>query len=651
MLLAFLLLPMVMWVTMRFGLMGASLLVLGISIIAISSSAYGSGPFAHANPYQTALELWVFMSTLSLVVLMISALRAEWDAIEHAWRSSEIKLRAVIDGALDAIVTIDENGHLQEFNPAAERIFGYTRDQVIGRPLAEVMIPPAKRHAHSMGHQRFISTGEKTIFNKRLELVAIRADGSEFPVEVTITSVDNIGLPLVTGFIRDITERKQAEQEIRSLAFFDPLTGLPNRRLLQDRLEQALVSSGRSLQYGAVIFIDLDNFKALNDTRGHALGDLLLVEIARRLRECIRAEDTVARLGGDEFVVVLEDLSEDLSHSIAQAKQLAEKIQITVNQPYQLQEIEHHHTSSIGICLFQGVEISAQELLKRSDTAMYQAKSRGRNTFVFFDPQMQAALEKRSRIESEMRKALANNEFQIYYQPQVDEHAHVFGVELLIRWMQPEHGLVMPNDFIPLAEETGLIIPIGHWVLKQACEQIKSWQACPAKQHIMVSVNVSAVQFRQMGFVDEVVMLILEAGIPPSLLKLELTESTVLDNIDDTVRKMVALRAIGVRLSMDDFGTGYSSLAYLKQLPFTQVKIDKSFVRDIVDDTNDAAIVQAIVGISKSLGLNVIAEGVETKAQLDLLMQYGCYKFQGYYFAKPAPLYEFEQFFHKTHPD
>jgi len=279
-------------------------------------------------------------------------------------------------------------------------------------------------------------------------LVAIRADGSEFPVEVTITSIDNIGLPLVTGFIRDITERKQAEQEIRNLAFFDALTNLPNRRLLQDRLEQALISSSRSLQYGAVIFIDLDNFKALNDTRGHALGDLLLVEIARRLSDCVRADDTVARLGGDEFVLVLENISDDLTQAIAKAKQLAEKIQVVINQPYYLQEIEHHHTSSIGICLFQGVEQTAEELLQRSDTAMYQAKSRGRNTFVFFDPQMQAALEKRSRIEAEMRKAITNNEFQIYYQPQVDAHAQVFGVELLIRWMQPEHGLVMPNDFI-----------------------------------------------------------------------------------------------------------------------------------------------------------------------------------------------------------
>ncbi|HSH98006.1 MAG: EAL domain-containing protein [Methylophilaceae bacterium] len=648
MLLAFLLLPMVMWVTMRFGLMGASILVLGISIIAISTAANASGPFSHANPHQTAIELWVFMSTLSLVVLMISALRAEWDAIEQAMLSSEIKLRAVIDGALDAIVTIDENGHLQEFNPAAERIFGYTREQVIGRPLAEVIIPPAQRHAHAIGHRKFIATGKKNIFNKRLEMNAIRADGSEFPVELTITSVDNMGLPLVTGFIRDITERKQAEQEIRNLAFFDALTGLPNRRLLQDRLEQALVSSGRTLQYGAVIFIDLDNFKALNDTRGHALGDILLIEIARRLSECVRADDTVARLGGDEFVLVLENLSDDLTQSIAQAKLLAEKIQATINQPYYLQEIEHHHTSSIGISLFQGVDIAAQELLKRSDTAMYQAKSAGRNTFVFFDPNMQAALEKRSRIEAEMRKALVQHEFEVYYQPQVDEQSRIIGAELLIRWMQPEHGLVMPMEFIPLAEETSLIIPIGHWVLRQACEQLKVWQSRPEKQQLTLSVNVSAVQFRQASFVDDVAAMLVETGISPSLLKLELTESTVLDNLNDTVRKMMALRAIGVRLSMDDFGTGYSSLAYLKQLPFSQVKIDKSFVRDIVEDANDAAIVQAIVAISKSLEINVIAEGVETKSQLDFLVEYGCRQFQGYFFARPLPLNEFEQFFHKT---
>ena len=635
MLLAFIVLPLVIWSAMRFGITGASLAVLGLSMIAVWSTFDMQGPFYQMDTHQGIFALWVFMSTLALVALMITVLQSERLQSEVAMRNSEAQLRAVIDGALDAIVTIDESGHLVEFNPAAERIFGYTREQVVGRPLAEVIIPQSMRSAHSLGHRRFVATGEKHIFDRRLELTAMRADGSEFPVELTITSLRDKGLPLVTGFIRDISERKQAEQEIRNLAFFDSLTGLPNRRLLIDRLQQAFATSARSRSYGAVLFIDLDNFKSLNDTRGHDMGDLLLVEVAQRLRQCVRAEDTVSRLGGDEFVVVLEDLSVDLQQAIAQAKAVSEKISEVVNHPYRLQEIEHHHSCSIGIGFFCGNDMPIDELMKRSDTAMYQAKAAGRNTMRIFDPTMQAALEKRIELESQLRIAMQHDQLHLCYQVQVDEQKRVFGAEILLRWNHPKYGLMLPSEFIPVAEDSGLIIPIGHWVMKSACEQIKLWQSEPPAKHIQLAVNVSARQFRHPDFVHEVTELLSVTGADPSLLKLELTESVVLDNIEDAVAKMNALRQIGVRFSMDDFGTGYSSLAYLKLLPLTQVKIDQSFVRDIAIDPNDAAIVKTIIGMSNSLGLDVIAEGVEKEAQFKLLKEYGCKKFQGYLFSKP----------------
>ena len=635
MLLAFVVLPLVIWSAMRFGITGASLAVLGLSLIAVWATYNLHGPFFQLNTHQGIFGLWVFMSTLALVALMITVQQSERLQSEIAMRSSEAQLRAVIDGALDAIVTIDAAGHLVEFNPAAERMFGYSRADVIGRPLGEVIIPPSLRAAHVQGHQRFVATGEKHIFDRRVELTGMRADGSEFPIELTITSLRDKGLPLITGFMRDISERKQAEQEIRNLAFFDALTGLPNRRLLIDRLQQAFATSSRSRNYGAVLFIDLDNFKSLNDSRGHDMGDLLLIEVARRLRQCVRAEDTVSRLGGDEFVVVLEDLSTELEQAISQAKAVSDKISEVINQPYALQDVEHHHSCSIGIGFFCGNDMPVDELMKRSDTAMYQAKAAGRNTMRIYDPAMQATLEKRIELEAQLRVALQHRQLHLCYQVQVDEHKRVFGAEILLRWDHPKYGLMLPSEFIPVAEESGLIIPIGHWVLQSACEQIHRWQTDVPPKPIQLAVNVSARQFRHPDFVHEVTTLLDRTGANPALLKLELTESVVLDNIDDAVAKMNALRALGVRFSMDDFGTGYSSLAYLKLLPLTQVKIDQSFVRDIAVDPNDAAIVKTIIGMSQSLGLDVIAEGVEKEAQFTLLKAYGCRKFQGYLFSKP----------------
>lgn len=648
-LLAFLVLPLVIWTAMLFGNIGASLAVFGLSMIAVVATSLGYGPFHQVDAQQGIVALWVFMCTLTLVVLMITVLQSQRALTEQELRDSQAKLRAVVDGALDAVVTIDAEGRLIEFNPAAERIFGHARADVMGKTLAEVMIPNYLREAHTNGHQQFIKTGHKHIFDRRLELVAVHADGHEFPVEVTITSLHDKGLPLVTGFIRDITKRKQAEESIRNLAFFDSLTGLPNRRLLLDRMQQAMATSARSLTYGAVLFIDLDNFKALNDTRGHDVGDLLLIEVAKRIRQGVRAQDTVSRLGGDEFVVALEDLSMDVQQAASEARQVGEKILSEINRPYALQDQEHHSSSSLGMCLFKGYDVGLDELLKRADTAMYQAKASGRNTLRFFDSAMQAAIEGRVALESQLRHALIDQQLLLHYQPQVDADRRVFGVEALLRWQHPVRGMVGPVEFIPIAEEGGLIIPIGNWVIMTACEQLKRWEGVAHAQHLQMAVNVSARQFRQIDFVDEVKRALQVTGADPNLLKLELTESLVIDDIYDTVEKMGALQLMGVRFSMDDFGTGYSSLAYLKQLPLSQVKIDQSFVRDIAVDASDATIVQTIIVMSNTLGLNVIAEGVETEGQFELLKQYGCRQFQGYLFSRPIVLEALEQLLVENH--
>lgn len=636
--LSFVLLPMVIWAAMRYGIGGASAIILGLVFVGVWSTANQKGLFYHADMHQSIFSLWAFLATMMVVALMVTVLQAKRLQSEQALRDSESKLRAMINGALDAIVTIDEQGRIVEFNPAAEHIFGYRREAVMGRMLVDVIIPVSQRGAYWDIYSRLSRGGKHRIFGRRLELTAVRADGNEFPVELTITSSIDQGLPYVTGFIRDISEKKRAEQDIRNLAFFDPLTGLPNRRLLMDRLQQALASSSRTKKYGAIMFIDLDNFKIINDSRGHDYGDLLLVEVARRLRHCVRVEDTASRLSGDEFVLILEALGTEALKSAKEARLVAEKILQSVQQSYRLKDVEYHNSGSIGICLFNGNETSVEELLKRADTAMYQAKAAGRNTLKFHDPQMQKTLEMRMELESQLRTALLNQQFLLLYQPQVDVSRRMFCAEVLLRWNHPERGWLSPTEFITTAEESGLIIPIGHWVLYQACTQLKAWADKERGAELLLAVNVSARQFRQPNFVEEIRQILVQTGANPELLKLELTESVVLDNVSDAIHKMQELRRMGVRFAMDDFGTGYSSLAYLKRLPLTQVKVDQSFVRDIAADANDAAIVQAIIAMSDTLGLEVIAEGVETEEQFELLRQYGCEQFQGFLFGRPVTL-------------
>jgi diguanylate cyclase (GGDEF)-like protein/PAS domain S-box-containing protein len=472
-----------------------------------------------------------------------------------------------------------------------------------------------------------------------------------------VVSRDADGKPLrLVGTNTDITERKAAADKIEHLAFYDPLTDLPNRRLLLDRLEQALTSCARHNRYGALMLLDMDDFKTLNDTLGHDIGDQFLIEVARRLQACVREGDTVARHGGDEFVVILEDLSEDTLAAM-QAESVADKILRAVSQPYALDLTapgglqstrSYHCTSSIGITLFQDNSVSVDELMKRTDTAMYQAKSSGRNTLRFFDPEMQAEVTARAALDIDLREAMRENQFCLYYQPQVDSAGNWTGAEALVRWQHPRRGMVSPVEFIPQSELTGMIIPLGQWVLETACAQLASWEMLPAMSHLTIAVNVSARQFRHVDFVDQVLAIIDRTGVCPTKLKLELTESLLLESVEDVITKMATLKAAGISFSLDDFGTGYSSLFYLKRLPLDQLKIDQSFVRDVLTDPNDATIARTIVALAQSMDLAVIAEGVETEAQREFLAANGCTAYQGYLFGRPMPIGEFLQGFGAT---
>jgi diguanylate cyclase (GGDEF)-like protein/PAS domain S-box-containing protein len=468
---------------------------------------------------------------------------------------------------------------------------------------------------------------------------------------------DKLGNPKkIVGTYQDITERKSAEETINKLAFFDQLTGLANRTLLLDRLRQAMSRTDRSGHTGAVLLIDLDNFKALNDIHGHEKGDLLLKQVAQRLNACLRGEDTVARpvdrntvarLGGDEFVVVLPNLSgAGVEESAAQAKVIASRILFALNQNYELDGISFVGTASIGVTLFRGDRASIEDVLKQADLAMYRAKASGRDAVCFFDADLERTVLKRAMLEAQLRRALdlRQSQFQLHYQAQVVGEGHVTGAEVLARWTHPELGTVSPTEFIPVAEESNLILPLGKWVLETACHQLAAWALIPEFMNLTLAVNVSAQQFYQTDFVDQVRAVLAVTKARPQLLKLELTESLLLRDVDEIIKKMMALKAIGVGFALDDFGTGYSSLVYLKRLPLDQLKIDKNFVRDVLVDTNDAAIARTVAALGQTLGLTVVAEGVETEAQRDFLKDSGCHAYQGYFISRPLPVEGFEDF-------
>jgi diguanylate cyclase (GGDEF)-like protein/PAS domain S-box-containing protein len=556
-------------------------------------------------------------------------------AATTALLASESRYRTVFHTVLDSVsISRLGDGRYIDVNQAFLDTTGFARDEVIGKTASDLRFwdDPGKRES-------VVDILRQKGFCRDVEARFRGKNGDLFwgVISASVIELDN-----ELCFLRDVSDAKEAADTIRDLAFYDPLTHLPNRRLLLDRLQQTLVSSARSQRNKALLFVDLDNFKTLNDTLGHQTGDLLLQEVALRLSSCVREFDTVARLGGDEFVVMLEDLSQIPEEAAAQAESVAEKILAAVDQPYMLDGRKCLSTSSIGITVFGDKRESTNEVLQQADIAMYQAKSAGRNAMRFFAPALQAAVNARVAMEEELRQAIKIDEFVMYYQPQV-KRSRLIGVEALIRWNHPVRGLLFPGEFISTAEESGLIIPLGDWVLETACAQIASWSRRKGTSHLSISVNISARQFREPGFAQQVLAAIERTGANPKNLRLELTESMLVDNIEDVIAKMNLLKSHGLRFSLDDFGTGYSSLAYLRRLPLDQLKIDRSFVRDILTDLGSRAIAQTIISLGRALNLSVIAEGVELEDQRETLSHIGCHSFQGYLFSKPLPLEEFQR--------
>lgn len=553
--------------------------------------------------------------------------------------NEELRIAAIAFDSQDGIFVTDADSVILRVNRAFTELTGYTAEEVIGQTPALLR---SGHHDTEFYKQMWRALVEEHYWQG--EIWNRRKDGEIYPEWLTITAVLDTEQRIshFVAVFNDITQRKMAEEQILQLAFYDPLTHLPNRRLLMDRTHQAKLNSSRTGQYGAVLFMDLDQFKTLNDTQGHDIGDLLLIEVAGRLMDCVRKIDTVARLGGDEFVLLLEELGETPDQAAANAQMIGEKVLNALRQPYLLKQYEYRTSASIGISLFYNNDVSLETLFKQADTAMYEAKNSGRNAWRFFDPEMRVLLEARTAMETDLQQALSQQQLRLYYQTQVDSQRQILGAEALLRWQHPDKGLILPNEFIPLAEETGLIIPIGLWVLETACKQIQEWDTqgilSPSFQ---LSINVSASQFRHAQFVEQVSEILSITHIDPKRLKLELTESVFIQNAADTAEKMRQLKDLGLTFSIDDFGTGYSSLAYLKKLPLDQLKIDRSFICDLGRNDNATTLIQTIIGMSHNLGLQVIAEGVENEEQIKQLIAFGCPAFQGYLFCQPLPVKDF----------
>jgi diguanylate cyclase (GGDEF)-like protein len=543
------------------------------------------------------------------------------------------------------------DGQLLAALPAQDKLLGST----LPEPLNQGLTTPAQRRARLTGQPALVSA-LPILYDGALVAASVPLDAAltpwrternfiavaAFVFAAMVTAAGGFALWYLGQMAKARQALKRSKAEVEQLAFYDHLTKLPNRLLLMDRLAHALTSSRRTRRCGVLLFLDLDNFKNLNDTQGHDVGDLLLKQVAKRLSGRMRAQDTVARLGGDEFVILLEDLAENPLEAAEMAQRIGKNLITELNLPYAFAGQSHTSTASMGAALFGADSSSAADLLKQADIAMYQVKDRGRNDLCFFDPQMQADISAHAALEADLQHAVLERQFVLYFQPQVKQDGHLLGAEVLIRWQHPTRGMVPPFEFIPVAEESEIINQIGLWVLQTACQQLAQWQQSPTTAHLQLAVNVSARQFRQENFVALVQCVIDDTGVAPHGLKLELTESLVLDNVNDTIAKMTALKALGVRFSMDDFGTGQSSLSYLTRLPLDQLKIDQSFVRNIGIKPSDGVIVQTIIGMAANLGLNVIAEGVETQAQQAFLASHGCVFYQGYLFGRPTPLADFE---------
>jgi diguanylate cyclase (GGDEF)-like protein/PAS domain S-box-containing protein len=588
-------------------------------------------------PYQTLSEVRAYPSDEGLTVYFRDVTVAR--KTEESLRLSEERFRTIARATTDVVWDWNLEDDSLWASDSVESVFGYTPADFSGPIQAwSDRIHPDERERVVTHIRSAIDGGEDHWMD---EYRFLRKDGSvAIVLDRGYISRDAGGRATrMIGAMVDLTERRRAEHRIEYLAYYDVLTELPNRQLLMERLQRALDDSAQGRAASALFFIDLDNFKSLNDTLGHAVGDQLLKQAAQRLSSCVSRQDTVARFGGDEFVVLLEGLSTELAQACAQTRRVGERMLVLLRQPYDLGQYTHHSTASIGIVLSHDAGDDIGELLKRADMAMYAAKNAGGGTLSFFDPRMQAALAARMALENDLRQALhrCEQEFDLHYQPQIDRNGRVTGVEALVRWRHPTRGMIQPDEFIPLAEETGLVVALGQWVLKKACAQLLAWAANPATAQIEVAVNVSARQFHHPQFVAQVLELVTAAGIDARRLKLELTETSLLENVDDTIAKMHALKTHGVSFALDDFGTGYSSLAYLKQLPLDMLKIDRSFVLDLLTNQNDAVIARTIIALGRSLGLRVLAEGVELVAQRDFLFEHGCDAYQGYLYAPALP--------------
>jgi len=552
---------------------------------------------------------------------------------------SEKKYRSIFENLQDVYFEVLLDGTILEFSPSVEQLLGLPPGQMSAHDFWELFVIPEDQQALM---QR-INNSQRV---RNLEVLLKSCDDRLVHCSLVARYHPPAnGTPAkICGTIRDVTEQKMAEYRISHLAYYDELTDLPNRRLLSDRMAVALAHAERHATYGALLIFDLDRFKTINESLSHEVGDLLLRRAAERIGQSLRQEDTLSRVGGDEFVIVMTDFGSDQSQAVQQVRQAAEKIRVALAQPFQVDSHQLHVTASVGITLFNDRSTSTQDLMCQADTAMYRAKEDGRDRIQFFLPSMQMIADQRLRMEKDLRSAQERDEFLLHFQPQVNLRGEITGAEVLLRWNRAEQGLVAPGEFIPLAETTGLIVPIGAWVLRQACRDFQEWISCGwGGQLRTLSVNVSPRQFRQKNFVGSIRDILAETGLDPQRLQLEITEGVVIDNLQRAVETLTTLKKMGLRVSIDDFGTGYSSLAYLKRLPLDELKIDKSFVRDIDRDPNAAAIVSAILAMAGHLGLDVIAEGVETRSEYESLLAKGSRGFQGYYFYRPLPAREFSR--------
>ena len=568
---------------------------------------------------------------------MVERFTGERHASAEALRSSEARYRSVFQTSPDAVaISRMSDGVILDVNQAFLDITGYERDEIVGRTTMQL-----RMWANARDRFRFVELLRNNSGCRDLELQFRRKSKEVFWARLSVALIEIDGAACILSFARDISEARVAEEKIKDLAFYDPLTGLANRRLLYERLTQSLATTGHHHRNRALLFIDLDDFKTLNDTLGHHIGDLMLQEVGLRLANCIRETDTVGRIGGDEFVVILEDLSELSANAATQAKAVAEKILAAVALPYMLAGHDCRSSSSIGITVFNCSDATMNEILQQGDIAMYQAKMAGRNRVQFFAPELQAAVNARATEEDCLRQAIRKNQFVLLYQPQLN-NGRVIGAEALVRWNRPGRGIVLPNEFIQLAEKTGLIVPLGDWVLESACKQIAIWSNEDQMAPITLSVNISVRQMRQSDFIEKVLSTLERTGANPRNLRLELTESMFVEDFEEIVAKMKALKEHGLRFSVDDFGTGFSSLSYLNRLPIDELKIERSFVRNILTDANSGAIAESIILLSRALGLTVIAEGVETEEQKNFLANLGCSSYQGWLYGRAVPAEDFQ---------